>query len=126
MSARHIQTQELIQLAARARENAYAPYSKFKVGAALLGKSAKARDHLVEYANSLAIRKNSWKLIPAARDRQAPAGKAKGGRVGDAAELYDLARDIGETKNVAKDNPEIVREMVALLDRIRSAGRSRP
>lgn len=39
MSAKNLQTNELIQLAARARENAYAPYSKFKVGAALLAKS---------------------------------------------------------------------------------------
>ena len=33
---------ELIELAHRARENAYAPYSRFKVGAALLAKSGKA------------------------------------------------------------------------------------
>ncbi len=34
--------EELINLAKKARENAYAPYSKFKVGAALLTKSGKA------------------------------------------------------------------------------------
>lgn len=32
---------ELVRAAASARENAYAPYSGFKVGAALLGKSGK-------------------------------------------------------------------------------------
>ena len=32
---------ELMRLAVQARENAYAPYSNFKVGAALLGKSGK-------------------------------------------------------------------------------------
>jgi cytidine deaminase len=41
MNTKSLQTQELIQLAAQARENAYAPYSKFKVGAALLGKSGR-------------------------------------------------------------------------------------
>ncbi len=32
---------ELMRLAVKARENAYTPYSKFRVGAALLGKSGK-------------------------------------------------------------------------------------
>jgi cytidine deaminase len=41
MSQKPVQASELIQLAARARENAYAPYSKFKVGAALLAKSGR-------------------------------------------------------------------------------------
>ena len=33
--------EELVNIAKKARENAYAPYSKFKVGAALLTKSGK-------------------------------------------------------------------------------------
>jgi cytidine deaminase len=33
--------QELIDLASKARKKAYAPYSHYKVGAALLGKSGK-------------------------------------------------------------------------------------
>ena len=33
--------EELVDIAKKARENAYAPYSKFKVGAALLTKSGK-------------------------------------------------------------------------------------
>lgn len=32
---------ELVEIAIRAKQNAYAPYSNFKVGAALLGKSGK-------------------------------------------------------------------------------------
>lgn len=36
-----MEEKELIALAHRARENAYAPYSNFKVGAALAGKSGK-------------------------------------------------------------------------------------
>jgi cytidine deaminase len=36
-----LKTAELIEEAKKARENAYAPYSKFKVGAALLTKGGK-------------------------------------------------------------------------------------
>jgi len=85
----------------------------FDVLPALLGESTSARDHIVEHANSLAIRKGQWKLIP-----------ARGARGG--VELYDLATDIGETKNLAGERPEVVRELSALLDKLREAGRSRP
>ncbi len=78
---------------------------------ALLGESKAGRDHLIEHANGLAIRKGSWKLVP---------GKAKGGD-----ELYDLATDLGETKNVAAQRPEIVKELSDLLAKVRDDGRSR-
>jgi hypothetical protein len=41
-------------------------------------------------------------------------------------QLYNLAEDIGETKNVAADHPEIVKELTALLQQVRQSGRSRP
>jgi len=40
--------------------------------------------------------------------------------------IFVLADDIGETKNVAIEHPEVVREMAALLDRVRQQDRSRP
>jgi arylsulfatase A-like enzyme len=85
----------------------------FDVLPALLGESKQGRDSIVEHANTLAIRKGQWKLIP-----------ARGARSG--VELYDLASDIGETKNLAGEHPEVVREMSTLLDKVRDAGRSRP
>lgn len=36
-----MENKELLKMAEKARENAYVPYSKFQVGAALLGKSGK-------------------------------------------------------------------------------------
>ncbi|MBP2026346.1 cytidine deaminase [Acetoanaerobium pronyense] len=36
-----MENKELLKMAEKARENAYVPYSKFRVGAALLGKSGK-------------------------------------------------------------------------------------
>ncbi|OWK46494.1 sulfatase family protein [Fimbriiglobus ruber] len=53
---------------------------------------------------ALAIRKGPWKLIPET------GKKVKGGP-----ELYNLADDIGETKNLAAENPDRVKELTALL-----------
>ena len=73
-----------------------------------------------------AIRRDNWKLI---------LGRGSGGwskRPGDNApdsppgQLYDLSADIGETKNLYAQHPDIVKELSALLDQYRSSGRSRP
>jgi arylsulfatase A-like enzyme len=79
------------------------------------------RDHLVTQSGNyreLAIRKGSWKLIPAAAKT---AKKADRG-----VELYRLDTDLAETTNLAAEHPEKVRELAALLDQVRAAGRSRP
>jgi arylsulfatase A-like enzyme len=72
-----------------------------------------------------AIQEGPWKLIqgqgagghyrtenPAATD---PPGQ-----------LYNLAGDIGETKNLYAEKPEIVTRLTALLEKIKTKGRSRP
>jgi arylsulfatase A len=41
-------------------------------------------------------------------------------------QLYNLAEDPGETHNLYKKNPEIARELKALLDKSKSSGRSAP
>jgi arylsulfatase A-like enzyme len=75
------------------------------------------RDHLVIHggAQRLAIRKGSWKLIPPgpAMTKASP-------------QLFNLADDLGETKNVADKNETKVKELTELLKRIRDNGRSRP
>ena len=50
-----------------------------------------------------------------------PPGQKKG-----VVQLYDLATDLSETKNVAAQHPDRVREMLAALEKMRSAGRTRP
>lgn len=82
----------------------------FNLLPALLGEKPKKplREHLVIQSNNgraLVMRKGSWKLIP-------PLQQAK-------AELYDLAADPGETRNVATQHPEIVHELNGLLASIR-------
>lgn len=87
----------------------------FNILPALLGeKLAKpCRDHLVEQGGPLAIRRGPWKFVPAHKKGAGP-------------ELYNLADDIGETRNVAAVNPKIVEELRSLLKRVQADGRSRP
>ena len=66
--------------------------------------------------NNLAIRQGPWKLIPESKG-------PKGGIV--EAQLFHLADDLAETRNLAPRNPEKVKELSARLDQIRAAGRSR-
>lgn len=40
-------------------------------------------------------------------------------------ELYDLTRDPGELKNVAKEHPEIAKQMAAAFQAAEAAGRTR-
>jgi arylsulfatase A-like enzyme len=91
--------------------------------AALLGEKPQGRDHLVEHAGGLAIRKGPWKLLPS-RPMPKKAKEAAKGSI--PAELYNLADDLGEEKNVAATNPDKVKELDELLKKVREGGRSRP
>jgi arylsulfatase A len=75
---------------------------------ALLGeKGAKGRDELVLQNNRqapLALRSGSWKLV------NTPDGKP---------ELYDLASDLSEKKDLAAEQPERVAQLTARLNAIR-------
>lgn len=41
-------------------------------------------------------------------------------------QLYQLATDLGEEQDVAREHPERVRRMLETLEQIQSQGRSRP
>ena len=101
----------------------------------LLGNSRNApcRNQLVMHTGgfpgNLSIRQGEWKLVP-----QPPAAggaakkKSKDAAVDDdrpRAELYNLSTDLAETNNAAAQNPEKVQELFALLNKLRSTGRSR-
>jgi arylsulfatase A-like enzyme len=100
----------------------------FNVLPAWLGeqRAQPCRDHLVEHGNLLALRQGPWKYIPPATG--AKAKQAKQAKRGAAPEpqLYNLADDLGETRNVAAEHPAIVAKMSALLQQVRTADRSRP
>jgi arylsulfatase A-like enzyme len=72
----------------------------------LLGQSKSGRQHLVEQANQLALREGKWKFV-------------------ESGELYNLAVDPAEAKDVASEYPDRMRQMRTTLDQTRSAGRTR-
>ena len=98
----------------------------FNVLPALLGESKTGRDHVVEYAGALSLRKGAWKLIMPSKGPK--LNRAVNIELGNdpEAQLYDVFSDPGETKNVAGGHPEIVKELTAMLQKIRTEGRSRP
>ncbi len=77
--------------------------------------------------NLEAVRSGKWKLHVPHQYRSLPEGSTggKGGKpvryqsrkIGTA--LFDLRSDIGETKNVADENPDVVKRLTALLDKTR-------
>ena len=83
------------------------------------------RDHLVEHAGVLSIRKGPWKLIePGKGPRLLANTGTETGQSGES-QLYDLAQDPGERINVAALHADRVREMHDLLEAIRRSPRSR-
>ena len=69
-----------------------------------------------------ALRSGNWKYIPA----PGSGGWGKGGDPSQPVQLYDLADDLGETKNLAATMPEKVAEMKTLLEKLITDGRSTP
>ena len=83
--------------------------------ALLLGDSEKdARDHFYYFCrNTLhGVRKGRWKLVLANRKNYYNYVKDTGS---NEMELYDLKSDIGEKRNVAKQHPEVVEELLNLV-----------
>lgn len=72
----------------------------------------------------LALRAGDWKLIRASTEPHEFHGNVIGTLPRH--QLYDLASDPGERKDLASDMPDRTRELAAMLDRIEQAGRTRP
>jgi arylsulfatase A len=68
------------------------------------------------------VRQGQWKYIAA----PGSGGWGKGGDQSQPVQLYNLADDLGETKNLAAAMPEKVAEMKALLEKLITDGRSTP
>ena len=82
---------------------------------ALLGESATGRTQLVEHSGGLALRQGAWKFIPARPGAKRIAETDTEPGNDPAAQLYDLATDLGETRNIAAAHADKAAELAALL-----------
>jgi arylsulfatase A-like enzyme len=88
--------------------------------AAFLGQSKQGRERVIEEAGGIALRRGQWKYIePNKRQR---VSQDTGIELGNSPEpqLYDLSKDPGETKNLAAEMPEKVRELASELDGLKT------
>ena len=88
------------------------------------------REAIVHHSinGSFSIRQGSWKLVLCGDSGgwSAPRPNTKEARDLPALQLYDLASDIGERKNVQVEHPEVVARLTALLEKYVAEGRSTP
>jgi arylsulfatase A-like enzyme len=96
----------------------------------LLGTGHTARDAVVHHSiqGKFSIRQRQWKLelCPGSGGWSKPEDATAAREGLPAVQLYNLADDIGETKNLAAAMPEKVAEMKALLEKLITNGRSTP
>ena len=90
---------------------------------ALLGRDPTGRTELVEQGGPISLRQGNWKFIPA---NHGPAkSKNTNSETGNAPDpqLYDLSKDLGESQNLAKTQPDQAQSMAAALekDRLRAS-----
>jgi arylsulfatase A-like enzyme len=105
----------------------------FDVSEALIGREgARGRDHLVQQDNgqggNFGLRVGNWKL------QRHDSRRARNVRVTEELtntdvaryRLYDLSSDPGETQDVRDEHPEVAGQLIARLNGLIEAGRSRP
>ncbi len=89
----------------------------------LRGNNKPVRGHAVSCSSRglPSLRDGDWKLILGAGS----GGWAKGGD-DQPLQLYNLADDIGETTNLAAEQPDRVKQMQAMMEKLITEGRSTP
>ena len=88
------------------------------------GGTGPIREHAVSASigGTPSVRMGQWKYIPA----RGSGGWGKGGDQSQPIQLYDLADDLAESRNLAAKNPKQVERMKALLEKLIVQGRSTP
>lgn len=81
---------------------------------ALLGRNRDDQPVILEQANCVALRKGEWKYI-----EPPPWQKNHAAKNG---ELYNLAEDIAEARNLVKEKPEIAQQLFDELEALKKSG----
>lgn len=93
---------------------------------ALLGESQKGRETFIAHNGGIngpfGVRDGDWKLVTGGPGGYGGKAKnqAKTPSPNAGAQLYNLATDLGEATNLAKENPEKLKELQTLLSKARS------
>jgi arylsulfatase A-like enzyme len=86
---------------------------------AILGRDRKGREWLVEHAGALGLIEGDWKLILPSNGQKVNRNTNTEMGNDPAPQLYDLSKDIAEKNNVADQNADRVKAMMARLAKIR-------
>jgi arylsulfatase A-like enzyme len=127
--ARHARTPNLDRLAAQACRFTNAHSSgqctdSVNVLPALLGQSARGREHFVAHVGGIrgpfALVSGDWKYITPGGGGYGKAAKGEAkGKAASEPQLYNLASDLAEEKNLAPSQPEKLKAMQDRLAKIR-------
>jgi arylsulfatase A-like enzyme len=86
---------------------------------AILGRDRKGREWLVEHAGALGLIEGDWKLILPSNGQKVNRNTNTEMGNDPAPQLYDLSKDIAEKNNVADQNVDRVKAMMAHLAKVR-------
>lgn len=86
---------------------------------ALTGKSKSGRSWLIAHAGTLSIIKGDWKYIEPIRGNAVAARHKELGKSTNA-QLYNLKNDLAETRNLAEENPQLVKALATELEKIKT------
>ena len=100
----------------------------------LKGSREPIREHAISHAsNGLpALRRGSWKILFGPEPARAGSGNAateadeNDKTLRPPVQLYDLASDLGERRNLAAEQPQLVAELTTLMETLVENGRSTP
>ena len=84
------------------------------------GESSEGLPYMIEEARGLALRKGDWKYIDSSSFKKRNKKSKNTEQVKVTGQLFNLKNDIMEQNNIAKDNPELVKEMSELLIKLKS------